>query len=99
MKRGGTSRWGGGGRGGGGGANLKAGGGQEPLAARWPGRVRAGSTSDELVSLTDVAPTFLAAAGVEVPKEMTGRSLLPVLAEEAGRARRAEVFVERERHA
>jgi uncharacterized sulfatase len=34
---------------------------------------------DNLVSHTDFAPTFLEAAGLEVPEEMTGQSLLPVL--------------------
>jgi hypothetical protein len=31
------------------------------------------------VSLTDLAPTFMAAAGLTPPAEMTGRSLLPIL--------------------
>ncbi|MCA8971851.1 MAG: heparan N-sulfatase, partial [Planctomycetes bacterium] len=35
-----------------------------------------GSTVKAFVSMTDLAPTFLTAAGVEVPDVMTGRSLL-----------------------
>ena len=50
-----------------------------PLIVRWPGKVKPGSTSSELISGEDVAPTFLAAAGVETPKEITGRSFLPLL--------------------
>lgn len=79
-------------------ANLYDPGMHEPFVAAWPGRIRAGATSDHLVSLTDLAPTFLEAAGVEIPKEMTGRSLLPVLSGKQVEKREA-VFVERERHA
>ena len=47
-----------------------------PLAIRWGKRVLGGRTLGDFVSLTDVAPTFLEAAGLTVPNEMTGRSLL-----------------------
>ena len=50
-----------------------------PLLARWPGKVRAGSTSSELISGEDLAPTFLSACGVAIPKEMTGKSFLDLL--------------------
>src|SRR5262245_25061224 len=50
-----------------------------PLLVRWPGRVKAGAATSELVSGEDLAPTFLEAAGVPVPKEMTGRSFLKLL--------------------
>ena len=50
-----------------------------PLAIRWGARVRGGLTSHAFVSHTDLAPTFLAAAGVAIPAEMTGRDLLPLL--------------------
>ena len=50
-----------------------------PLILRWPGRIRAGATTDALVELTDLAPTLLDAAGLEVPRHMAGRSLLPLL--------------------
>lgn len=33
----------------------------------------------DLVSLTDLAPTFLEVAGITIPDAMTGRSLLPIL--------------------
>ena len=46
---------------------------------RWPGKVKPGATTAELVSGEDVGPTFLAAAGVDAPKEMTGRSFLGLL--------------------
>ncbi len=79
-------------------ANLYDAGTRMPLAIRWPGRVRPGTKVDALVSLTDLAPTFLDAAGLAIPSAITGRSLLPLLKNPAfpGRDR---IFVERERHA
>lgn len=72
-----------------------------PLAIRWPAAVKPSRTVTDFVSLSDVAPTFLAAAGLTVPSAMTGRSLLPVLTGEgSGRidAARDHVLVGRERH-
>ncbi|MDB4453953.1 DUF4976 domain-containing protein, partial [bacterium] len=50
-----------------------------PFVIRWPGVVPAGGTSDALIQNLDYAPTFLEAAGAEIPADMQGRSLLPVL--------------------
>jgi len=50
-----------------------------PLIARWPGKITPGRTSSDLVSLVDLAPTWLEAAGVRVPKAMEGKSFLPLL--------------------
>jgi arylsulfatase A-like enzyme len=50
-----------------------------PLLIRWPGHVRPGSTSVELISGEDIAPTVLEASGVDVPKEMTGKSFMKLL--------------------
>lgn len=50
-----------------------------PLVVRWPGVVRAGSVNDDIVSNLDFAETFLDIAGVEIPSDMQGRSLVPVL--------------------
>jgi arylsulfatase A-like enzyme len=46
-----------------------------PLVARFPGAIKPGSVNDELVSNLDFAPTFLELAGVDIPKDMQGRSL------------------------
>jgi N-sulfoglucosamine sulfohydrolase len=48
------------------------------LAISGPG-VRGGRVVDDFVNLTDLAPTYLEAAGLSVPAVMTGRSLWPVL--------------------
>jgi arylsulfatase A-like enzyme/lysophospholipase L1-like esterase len=50
-----------------------------PLIVRWPGQVEPGTRSSALVQNIDYAPTFLAAAGLEVPAQIQGRSLLPIL--------------------
>ena len=79
-------------------ANLYDSGMRMPLAVQWPARVRGGRNEDGFVAATDFAPTFLEAAGVYVPDEMTGESLVPILI--AKRTdRRSAVFLERERHA
>ena len=50
-----------------------------PLIVRWPGRVAAGKTSDALLSLIDLTPTFVDAAGGSTPPELDGRSFKDVL--------------------
>jgi arylsulfatase A-like enzyme len=50
-----------------------------PCLVRWPGVTKPGSTNADIVSNLDFAPTFLEAAAVEVPKDVQGRNLLPVL--------------------
>jgi N-sulfoglucosamine sulfohydrolase len=68
-----------------------------PLLVRWPGRVKSGLATAELISGEDLAPTFLAAAGVEIPKEMTGKSFLPLLKGEKYEPREY-VFAQRGAH-
>lgn len=64
-----------------------------PLIVRWPGHVPAGSRSDSLLGLVDLAPTFLGAAGVDVPGRMQGSDQLPVWTG-AARSARGHVVVE-----
>jgi arylsulfatase A-like enzyme len=52
---------------------------RSPLLVRWPGVTKAGSQNQDIVSNLDFAETFLDAAGLPVPKEMHGRSLIPLL--------------------
>ena len=50
------------------------------LLARWPGRIRPGSTTDALVQMADVVPTFIDAAGGDPASyKLDGSSFLPVL--------------------
>lgn len=72
-----------------------------PLAIRWPGIVQPGRVTGDLISLQDIAPTILEAAGVSVPAEMTGRSLMTVLrSPKSGRVDEARSFtlIGKERH-
>lgn len=50
-----------------------------PLLVRWPGVVKPGSVNADLVQNVDFAPTLLELAGVPVPPEMQGKSLVPLL--------------------
>ena len=50
-----------------------------PLAIRWSrGINKPGRKVDDLISHVDFAPTFLEAAGLKVPPEMTGKSLMNI---------------------
>ena len=50
-----------------------------PLIIRWPAVINPGRISDVLVSGVDLAPTILAAAGLEKARGMTGLSFSPEL--------------------
>ena len=51
-----------------------------PLIIRWPGGVAApGRTVPEITEAVDVVPTLLAAAGLQIPPRLQGKSLLPAL--------------------
>jgi len=50
-----------------------------PLLARWPGRIDSGRATDALVSLMDLAATWLDVAGAAVPEQMESVSLAPLL--------------------
>jgi arylsulfatase A-like enzyme len=50
-----------------------------PLLIRWPGVIKAGSVNNDMVSNLDFAETFLDAAGIPVPSDMQGVSMLPIL--------------------
>lgn len=72
-----------------------------PLAISWPAAVPGGSTVDDLVSLVDLAPTYLEAAGVARPENFRGRSLVSLL--KSGKSghvepERTAVYSSRERH-
>jgi arylsulfatase A-like enzyme len=69
-----------------------------PLVLTWKAKLQSGGKVDALVSLTDLAATFLEAARVPRPADMDSRSLLPPARGETQPERDA-VFVERERHA
>lgn len=68
-----------------------------PLLAWWPGIIKPGTESRELISGEDIAPTCLEAAGLKVPERITGVSFLPVLQGRPFKGREY-VFAERGPH-
>ena len=50
-----------------------------PLLVSWPGKIKAGTRTDRMVSNLDFAETFLDIAQTEIPKDMQGKSILPIL--------------------
>jgi len=82
-------------------SNLYDAGTHVPLVVHWPNGLSGERTVTDFVSLTDLAPTFLEAAGVNPPDDMTGNSLMPILtAAEEGRVQSARdaVITAKERH-
>lgn len=77
-------------------SNLYDTGVRVPLAIRWPKGIDHPRKTSAFTSLTDLAPTFLAAAGVDIPAEMTGKSLIPSFS--GNDAGRDHVVFGKERH-
>jgi len=63
-----------------------------PFLVRYPGHIKAGNTSDAMVLNVDFAPTFLEYAGLTVPKEVQGRSIVSVLAGKTPQDWRTEMY-------
>ena len=52
---------------------------QMPFICKWPNVTKPGSVNEELIQNLDYAETFLDVAGVEIPSDMQGKSLVPLL--------------------
>lgn len=50
-----------------------------PMVMRYPGVIKPGSQSNDMVMNLDIGPTMLDIAGVEVPDDMQGESFLPLV--------------------
>lgn len=50
-----------------------------PLLVKWPRTVKAGVTNTDLVSNLDFAETFIDVAQTAIPKDMQGKSIVPIL--------------------
>ena len=50
-----------------------------PLLVSWPGKIKAGTRTDRFVSNLDFAETFLDIAQTEIPEDMQGKSIVPIL--------------------
>ena len=63
-----------------------------PLLIRWPNQITAGITNDEMVQNLDFAQTFLEAAQIEIPDDMQGESLIPLLKGDTSQWNRESVY-------
>jgi arylsulfatase A-like enzyme len=59
--------------------SLHEGGVRAPFIARWPGKIKAGITSDLLTSHVDFLATACDLAGAAIPKQTDGISIAPTL--------------------
>jgi len=50
-----------------------------PMVMRFPGTIKPGTINNDLVMNLDLAPTILEVAGVKVPSDLQGKSLLPLI--------------------
>ncbi len=76
------------------GYSTDEGGMRMPLVARWPGRIPAGTESDELTTAMDLLPTLVKLAGGEVPTDrvIDGHDIWPILSGEAGETSPYDAF-------
>ena len=80
-------------------ATLYDAGSRVPLAIRWPsGICRPGREVNAFVNLSDLAPTFLEAAGLTPPAKMTAQSLMGIFFSGDELAGRSAAFIAMERH-
>lgn len=69
-----------------------------PLLMRWPKKIPAGTDYNHLVSTVDLMPTFLDAAGLDIPDDIQGMSLMPVITRDETGPVRDAVFLEMDYH-
>lgn len=67
------------------------GGIREPLIVRWPDKIKAGTTSNAIVSSVDFYPTLMELAGIKSPADqvLDGESLIPALTKNEYNPKRA----------
>jgi arylsulfatase A-like enzyme len=69
------------------------GGYREPTLMRWPGRIPAASTCDELASTIDILPTVAALIGSELPShKIDGQDITPLMLGQPGARSPHDVF-------
>ncbi|MEN8193360.1 MAG: sulfatase [Bacteroidota bacterium] len=83
-------------------ANLYDFGTRIPMILSWKNKITADKKVDDFVNMNDLAPTFLEIAGLEIPSNMTAKSLTNILfSQKEGRIEKDRDFVVTavERHA
>ena len=70
------------------------GGMREPCVVRWPGKIPAGKTCDQMASTMDLLPTFARLAGTKPPTDriIDGRDIWPLMAGKKGAKSPHEAF-------
>ncbi len=71
-------------------ASVYEGGIRVPYIARWPGRIKAGSTSEHVSAFWDFMPTCCELIGIEPPADIDGISMLPTLLGQPARQKEHE---------
>ena len=72
-----------------------------PMALSWGNQTAKGRIIEDMVSFIDIAPTFLDAAGLDIHKQMSGKSLMDIInSKDSGLVNesRNRVYMGRERH-
>ena len=77
-------------------SQMWEGGTRVPCIVKWPGKVPAGTVTDEFLTAMEIFPTLCKAAGVALPKDIVydGFDMLPVLQGKA-KSQRTEMFWQR----
>lgn len=63
-----------------------------PCLIKYPGKIKPGTVNNDLLLNIDYAPTLLDIAGVEIPKDIQGKSFLPVMKQQNKDAFRDAVY-------
>ncbi len=58
-----------------------------PFLIRWPGTIAPQSRPEAMIQNIDYAPTFLEAAGLPIPAEIQGKSIVPILKDSTKKVR------------
>lgn len=74
--------------------DLYEGGIREPMIAWWPGKIKAGTTSDHVSAFWDIMPTFAELIGFGSPKNIDGISFLPTLLNKNGQIKHDYLYWE-----
>jgi arylsulfatase len=68
--------------------SVNEGGIRVPFIVRWPGRVKAGSTSEHICAFWDFLPTCCEVIGIDAPGNIDGISILPTLLGQWGKQKK-----------
>jgi arylsulfatase A len=71
-------------------ASVYEGGIRVPFIVRWPGKIRAGSTSEHICAFWDFLPTCCELIGADAPADIDGISILPTLLGRRGKQKKHE---------